>query len=64
MKIIDRGNKARRILKNNTSSNFNHTLKTYTHKTIVKSTINTYADKKNNKFYHKLIHDRKELNPN
>ena len=63
IKIIDRGNRSRKMIKNNTSSNFN-TTKTYTDKTIVKSTINTYADKRTINSTISSYTDRKESNPN
>ena len=63
MKIIDRGNRARKMSKNNTTSSFN-TMKTYTDKTIVKSTINTYGDKRTINSTISSYTDRKETNPN
>ena len=64
MKIIDRGNRSRRMTKNNTSNNFSHTINTYTDKTIVKSTINTYADKRTINSTISSYTDRKDSNLN
>lgn len=64
LKIVERGNRARKMSKNNTSSNFSHIMKTNTDKTIIKSTISTYTDKRTINSTINSYTDRKESNPN